>query len=131
MRWYIDSSAIIKLIKPEVETKTLLQQLPPSITTSQLSRVEVIRTINLNFADLLEDAYDVLFDIPMVAVDHSVLLGAENHPAFIKLRALDSIHMATAFSMKSEIEGVITYDKEMMKAAIALGFKTISPGVKL
>ena len=130
MRWYIDSSAIIKLIKPELETKALLQQLPLSITTSQLSRVEVIRTINLNFAELLEDAYDILFDIPMVAVDHSVLFGAENLPAFIKLRALDSIHMATAFSMKSEIEGVITYDKEMVKAASALGFKAMSPGIK-
>jgi len=130
LRWYIDSSAIIKLIKPELETKTLLQQLPPSITTSQLSRVEVIRAINLNFAELLEDAYDILLDIPMVAVDHSVLLAAESLPAFIKLRALDSIHMATAFSMKSQIEGVVTYDKEMVKAASALGFKTMSPGIK-
>ena len=130
MRWSLDSSAIIKLIKPELETKTLLQQLPLSITTSQLSRVEVIRTINLNFAELLEDAYDILSDIPMVAVDHSVLLAAENLPTFIKLRALDSIHMATAFSMKSEIEGVVTYDKEMVKAASALGFKTMSPGIK-
>ena len=130
MRWYIDSSAIIKLIKPELETKTLLQQLPHSITTSQISRVEVIRTINVNFAELLEDAYDILCDIPMVAVDQSVLLAAENLPTFIKLRALDSIHIATAFSMKSEIEGVITYDKEMVKAASALGFKTMSPGIK-
>ena len=130
MRWYIDSSAIIKLIKPELETKTLLQQLPRSITTSQISRVEVIRTINVNFAELLEDAYDILSDIPMVAVDHSVLLAAENLPAFVKLRTLDSIHIATAFSMKSEIEGVVTYDKEMVKAASALGFKTMSPGIK-
>ena len=130
MRWYIDSSAIIKLIKPELETKTLLQQLPRSITTSQISRVEVIRTINVNFAELLEDAYDILSDIPMVAVDHSVLLATENLPTFIKLRALDSIHIATAFSMKSEIEGVVTYDKEMVKAASALGFKTMSPGIK-
>jgi predicted nucleic acid-binding protein len=118
------------LIKPELETKTLLQQLPRSITTSQLSRVEVIRTINLNFTELLEDAYDILSDIPMVAVDHSVLLATENLPAFIKLRALDSIHIATAFSMKSEIEGVVTYDKEMVKTASALGFKTMSPGIK-
>jgi hypothetical protein len=118
------------LIKPEFETKTLLQQLPRSITTSQISRVEVIRTINVNFAELLEEAYDILSDIPMIAVDHSVLLAAENLPAFIKLRALDSIHIATAFSMKSEIEGVVTYDKEMVKAASALGFKTMSPGIK-
>jgi predicted nucleic acid-binding protein len=130
LRWYIDSSAIIKLIKPELETKTLLQQLPRVITTSQISRVEVIRTINVNFAELLEDAYDILSDIPMVAVDHSVLLAAENLPAFIKLRSLDSIHIATAFSMKSEIDGVVTYDKEMVKAASALGFKAMSPGIK-
>lgn len=91
----------------------------------------MIRTINLNFPDLLEDAYDILVDIPMVAVDFSVLLGAENLPAFIKLRALDSIHMATAFSIKNEIEGVVTYDKQMAKAAESLGFKTLSPGIKL
>ena len=98
--------------------------------TSQLSRVEVIRTINLYHPILLEDAYDVLVDIPMLPIDYAVLSGAENLPAFIKLRALDSIHMATAFSMKSEIEGIITYDKEMVTAAVALGFKTLSPGMK-
>ena len=38
--------------------------------------------------------------------------------------------MATAISMKSEIEGVITYDKEMVKAALAMGLKVLSPGVK-
>lgn len=130
MKWYLDSSAIVKLIKAERETKALLKQLPASITTSQLSRVEVIRTINFNCAELLEDAYDVLSDIPMVPVDHSVLLAAENLPAFIKLRALDSIHMATALLLKSEIEGVISYDKEMVIAADALGFKTLSPGMK-
>jgi hypothetical protein len=32
--------------------------------------------------------------------------------------------------MKSEIEGVITYDKEMVKTASALGFKTMSPAIK-
>ena len=66
----------------------------------------------------------------MLQVDYAVLSGAENLPAFIKLRALDSIHMATALSMKSEIEGIITYDKEMVTAAVALGFKTLSPGMK-
>ena len=29
-----------------------------------------------------------------------------------------------------EIEGIITYDKEMVIAAVALGFKTLSPGLK-
>ena len=118
------------MIKPELETKSLLQQMPPSITTSQVSRVEVIRTINLSQPALLESAYDVLIDIPMIPVDYAVLSGAENLPPFIKLRALDSLHMASALSIKIEIEGIITYDKEMVIAAVALGFKTLSPGLK-
>jgi len=130
LRWYIDSSAIIKLIRPEPESKSLLQKLPAQLTTSQLSRVEVIRTINLHHPILLEAAYDVLVDIPMLPIDYAVLSGAENLPTFIKLRALDSIHMASAFSMKSDIEGIISYDKEMLSAGVALGFKTLSPGMK-
>ena len=118
------------MIQPELETKSLLQQIPPSFTTSQLSRVEVIRTINLSQPALLKNAYDVLIDIPMIPVDYAVLSGAENLPAFIKLRTLDSLHMASALSIKNEIEGIITYDKEMVTAAGALGFKTLSPGMK-
>jgi predicted nucleic acid-binding protein len=130
LRWYIDSSAIIKLIKVEKESKALLQELPSSITTSVLSRVEVLRAVNVNAPELLESAHDVLLDIPMIPIDHYVISGAENLPAFIQLRALDSIHMATAVSLKSQIEGVITYDREMMKAARALGFTVSSPGMK-
>ena len=130
MRWYIDSSAIIKLIKVEAESKALLKEIPTSLTTSVLSRIEVIRAIQVNIPELLENAYDVLVDIPMVPIDHFVVTGAENLPAFIKLRALDSIHIATAVSLKNEIDGVITYDQEMIKAATALGFAVSSPGMK-
>ena len=130
MRWYIDSSAILKLIKPENESRELKSSLSGLLTTSLLARVEVIRTINNYFPELLEGAHDVLADISMIPLDYSTITTAENLPSFIKLRASDSIYIASALVLKSELDGIITYDKEMIKAAESLGFKTMSPGMK-
>lgn len=130
MNWYIDSSAIIKLIKPEAETAALLKIISSPLISSQLSRVEVFRTINLTNSALLESAHDVLIDIQMFPIENSILVIAENFPSFIELRTLDSIHLATAITLRNAIQGIITYDKELAKAAITLGFEVLSPGMK-
>lgn len=98
--------------------------------SSQLSRVEVVRTVNLHASELLQNAYDVLADISMVHINTAVITLAESLPTFIKLRALDSIHIATVLSIQGQIDGVITYDKDMATAAVALGITVVSPGIK-
>ena len=128
--WYIDSSAIIKLIKPEKESAALIKKLPSGLIASRISRVEVTRTIIRYEPDLLDATYDVLADIQMVPVEDAIITIAENLPQFIDLRSLDSLHIASALSIKNVLKGVITYDKEMAKAAVSLGFKTLSPGMK-
>ena len=128
--WYMDSSAIIKLIKPEKESATLIKKLPPSLITSRISRVEVARTIAKHEPDLLTTAYDILADIQMIPVEDSIITIAENLPVYIALRSLDSLHMASALHIRNALMGIITYDKEMVRAGIALGFNTLSPGVK-
>ena len=128
--WFIDSSAIIKLIKPEKESAALIKKLPNGLIASRISRVEVTRTIIRNEPDLLDATYDVLADIQMVPVEDAIITIAENLPQFIDLRSLDSLHIASALSIKNVLKGIITYDKEMVKAAVALGFKTLSPGMK-
>ena len=128
--WYMDSSAIIKLIKPEKESATLIKKIPPSLITSRISRVEVARTIAKHEPDLLNTAYDVLADIQMIPVEDSIITIAENLPLHIDLRSLDSLHIASALHIRNALKGIITYDKEMMRAGIALGFNTMSPGVK-
>lgn len=128
--WYIDSSAIIKLIKPEKESAALIKKLPNGVIASRISRVEVTRTIIRHEPDLLDATYDVLADIQMVPVEDPIITIAENLPQFIDLRSLDSLHIASALSIKNVLKGIITYDKEMVKAAEALGFKTLSPGMK-
>ena len=128
--WYIDSSAIIKLIKPEKESAALIKKLPSSLITSRVSRVEVARTIIRHEPDLLDTTYDVLADIQMVPVEDAIITIAENLPQHIDLRSLDSLHMASALAIKNILKGIITYDKEMAEAAKALGFTTLSPGIK-
>jgi predicted nucleic acid-binding protein len=129
--WYIDSSAILKLIKPEKESAALIKKLPSALIASRISRVEVTRTIIRYEPDLLDSTYDVLADIQMVPVEDSIITIAENLPQFINLRSLDSLHIASALAIKNVLKGIITYDKEMVIAANALGFKTLSPGMKL
>ena len=129
--WYIDSSAIIKLIKPEKESAALTKKLPSALIASRISRVEVTRTIIRYEPDLLDATYDVLADIQMVPVEDAIVTIAENLPQFIELRSLDSLHIASALAIKNVLKGIITYDKEMVIAAEALGFKTLSPGIKL
>jgi len=129
--WYIDSSAIIKLIKPEKESAALIKKLPSALIASRISRVEVIRTIIRYEPDLLDATYDVLADIQMVPVEDAIITIAENLPQFIDLRSLDSLHIASALAIKNVLKGIITYDKELVIAAEPLGFKTLSPGLKL
>jgi hypothetical protein len=129
--WYIDSSAILKLIKPEKESAALIKKLPSALIASRISRVEVTRTIIRYEPDLLDSTYDVLADIQMVPVEDCIITIAENLPQFINLRSLDSLHIASALAIKNVLKGIITYDKEMAIAANALGFKTLSPGLKL
>ena len=130
MRWYIDSSAIIKLIKLELESKALVDALPKTILSSTLARVEVIRSVTFHISESLEEALAVLAEIEMIPIDNAVITIAENLPPFMSLRTLDSIHIASALTVKSSIEGLITYDKEMIEAAEALGFRVLSPGMK-
>ncbi len=104
--------------------------MPSGLIASRISRIEVTRTIIRYEPDLLDATYDVLADIQMVPVEDAIITIAENLPQFIDLRSLDSLHIASALSIKNVLKGVITYDKEMVKAAVALGFKTLSPGMK-
>ena len=108
--WYIDSSAIIKLIKPEKESAALIKKLPRTLIASRISRVEVTRTIIRYEPDLLDETYDVFAAIQMVPVEDAIIRIAENLPQFIDLRSLDSLHIASALG--KDIETVYSVTSE-------------------
>jgi len=130
LSWYIDSSAILKLILDESERKALVKFLKAPSVTSRISRVEVKRTVNRLAPEHLELAYSELEKLDYFPISTSVLNVAESFDQSITLRTLDAIQVATALYLGESIEGLISYDAQMLKNAKKLGLKVISPGMK-
>ena len=130
MSWYLDSSAILKTIFDEKERPELLRLLTSQSTSSRLSRVEVRRTVARLAPANVSEVNHELEKINFLPISNAILLAAENFSSGITLRALDAIHVATVMSLEGSIEGLITYDKQMVTNAQLLGIKVISPGMK-
>lgn len=127
---YFDSSALVKLISREAETRALFGILEsgPGVVSSALARVEVTRTVARagGRAALRERASEVLSRVALVAIDDAILnAAAELGPA--DLRSLDAIHLATALALGPELEALVSYDLRLNAAAEAVGLQVLSP----
>jgi predicted nucleic acid-binding protein len=124
---YIDSSAILKLIIREKESEAVISIPRARFITSEISRVEVTRAILRYEPKALKIAEQVFKNLNFVKIDSQTLVQAERLPERISIRALDAIHIAVASKMGLRISSVLTYDKQMAKAAKALGFEVLAP----
>ena len=126
--WYLDSSAIVKLVASELETTALLTFLANRhpLISSALATTEVHRAV-LPLGDrFLRQAADVLAHIELVRVSNEVLEGAGRLKP-TSLRSLDAIHLATAALFGITLSGIITYDGRMRDAAQSFGWSVHAP----
>ena len=132
---YLDSSAVVKLIREEPESDALRGFLAGAdLVGCELLLAEVPRAIHraavvdaaLDIGRLLGQAADVIDALGLVPVDRSVLLaaGALSMPA---LRALDAIHVVAAAALDA-VDAFITYDLRQAAAARVAGLTVASPG---
>ena len=132
--FYLDASAIVKLIKEEPESLALRNFLgEDDLVSCELVLTEVPRAIRravaidptLPFGDLLDQANEVLESIALLPTDRDTLLsaGAIAEPA---LRALDAIHVAAALSV-SPISAFVSYDERQQAAARLAALRTMRP----
>ncbi|MCX6448964.1 MAG: type II toxin-antitoxin system VapC family toxin [Actinobacteria bacterium] len=128
MSWYFDSSAILKIIFRESNWSALSTFADQGIFTSRISRVEVLRTVARKAPELLTKSEQYLQKCSLIEVKPIILKVAEEFDPQIQLRSLDAIHIASAQGVLPLIQGLITYDKVMIKEAKALGFLVHSPG---
>jgi predicted nucleic acid-binding protein len=117
---YLDSSAIVKLVVREPESRALFDWLEtwPERVSSAIARVEVLRALMRSRAGAASRrrALEVLERIALIPVDRPVLDGAsEVGPS--GLRALDAVHLATALSVGRDLAGLVTYDERLAEAA--------------
>ena len=130
MSWYLDSSAILKTIFDEQERPDLLRFLNSQSTSSRLSKIEVRKTVARLAPTKIAEVNLELDKINFLPISNPILMAAENFSSEITLRTLDAIHIATVMSLEGSIEGLITYDRQMIANAKLLGIKVISPGMK-
>jgi hypothetical protein len=130
LSWYADSSALLKLLIVERESAALSDFIDFTIKSSVITRVEMIRTLHKIAPEKITDAQIILDGIDLTPVNPAILNVAENFSPSITLKSLDAIHVATVIFLDKSVEGVITYDKAMIKNAKELGIKVVSPGLK-
>ena len=127
---YLDSSAIVKLVRSEAETSALVEEIQadPEVVSSALAWTEVVRAARRARVRAAR-ATAVLDGIGFVPIDDGILRdAAELSPA--SLRTLDAIHLATARSLGDDIDAMITYDGRMVEAASSLALPIRSPGIR-
>jgi predicted nucleic acid-binding protein len=125
--YYLDASAILKLIIEEKETVKLERFISDKNCTSKISRIEVMRVINSAIPEAAESAQRTLSKFDYVNISEPVIRIAESFLGLPSLRSLDSIHVASALSVSNEIEGIISYDKKMISNAQSLGLTVHTP----
>lgn len=130
MATYLDASAAAKLILAEPESNALATWLGagPTISSSALVRVELIRAVGRQQPERLPRARRLLSEFAIREVDDEVLDRA-GEIAPHTLRTLDAIHLATATLLGADLDALVTYDQRMIDAARLYGLPVASPGL--
>ena len=119
MAYYLDTSACLKLVVAETESTALrkwARQHTGSLFSSDLLRVEAIRTAR-QISDAAVAAVETVVDsLPLVALDADVCARAAGMDPLV-LRSLDALHLAAAMTYADELDGIVTYDRRLAAAA--------------
>lgn len=137
---YLDTSAIVKLVREEPQSTALLEFLTPDaappLFTSQLAITEVKRALHAaGEPDLAKAAAST--GPPTVVIPGQRILALPITADLVSaagdllpgspLRSLDAIHVATALRAADDLTALITYDLRMGRAATSLGLPVAAP----
>jgi predicted nucleic acid-binding protein len=128
---YLDTSAFIKLVREEAESRPLNDYLRhlqgPRFTSSKLLAVEARRG-TLRSAPKRLPRVDLMLDrVAQLDISDAVIETASRLPDPM-LRTLDAIHLATALLIRDDVDVLISYDDRLLAAAASHGLSTATPG---
>lgn len=127
-RAFVDASALVKLLRRENESETLVAELDrwPALVSSALGETElwiVARRLAASGSRVREIAGRLL----LVPVSEAILRRARE-PFNESLRTLDAVHLASALSVREGVGVFMAYDRRLLAAAAAEGLEVASPG---
>ena len=125
----MDTSALVKLIVDEPETGALREWLavePREPVSCDLARTELLRVVRRTAPDRAVAARRLLEAVTLTQVTTAVFEQAGRlDPA--SLRSLDAIHLAAALDLGDDLDGLITYDSVLARAAASAGIEVAAP----
>ncbi|MGC5166712.1 type II toxin-antitoxin system VapC family toxin [Luteimicrobium sp. DT211] len=130
MAVYLDTSAVVKLVVLEPESRRLAHWLAEAapIVTSDVTRTELARAVRRVDAQLAVRAQHVLDGCVLLGLTAEVCDAAGRlEPS--GLRSLDALHLASALHLGDELDALVTYDERLALAAEAYGVAVVAPGV--
>jgi uncharacterized protein len=124
---YLDSSAFIKLVRSEPESRALRAELAGrELFSSVLLLVEGRRAARRYGTLAVSRARAALATITLLPIDQPIVEAAgELEPA--ELRSLDALHLATIISLGEDVERIYCYDARLTHAARAVGIDVSEP----
>src|SRR6266508_6773773 len=125
---YLDSSALVKLIVPESESRALREALRPwpERVSSVVAEIEVERVGRRVGTGAIRRARSVLARLALVELDTEVRgRAAALWPA--ELSVIDAIHLATAITLGDDLGALCVYYDRIQDAASDAGVGVVTP----
>jgi predicted nucleic acid-binding protein len=129
---YLDTSALMKLIRREPESDSLADwldaQTPAPWVSSTLIEVELPRALRRVEPSLLAGVPPIVARVANYEIDEVVRAAAAAYPN-TALASLDAIHLATADAVfGTQLTAFVAYDEQLLTVAAAAGLPTAAPG---
>lgn len=131
---YLDTAALVKLVRREAESDALGDWLDARagqlLLTSVLAEVELPRALRRTEPELLAEVPGLLARLARHEIDGTVRTTAAAYE-HTDLPSLDAIHLATArVALGDRLTAFVTYDRRLLAAAAAQSLPVASPGMR-
>ncbi len=133
---YLDSAALVKLVREEEETGALVDWLnerpAQRLVASVLVEIEVPRALRRSQPGVLGAVAATLARINRIEIDAAIRATAAAN-VDPQLRSLDAIHLATADELVAAgkaVSAFVTYDTRLAEAARGAGLTVVAPGAE-
>lgn len=130
MAFYLDTSALAKLVVAESETSALrswIAEQDRTLVSCDLARTELTRAVRRVAPERMIEAQAVLDGLTLLTVPASVFASAGRLDP-VELRSLDAVHLAAALELGDDLEALVAYDERLQQAARLNGIHVVAPG---